>query len=153
MPIAGGTDLYVQREDLPRRPVRVLGAGGGKGGPWRGIERTGESLRLGALTTFQDLAESVELRGLLPRLPEVMDEIASWQIRNRATIGGNLVNASPIGDLTAILYDRRAVPLEHRYFVDGKAHLIVDAEGRQRASFRGIGGELARKVPSSGMVT
>lgn len=103
VPIAGGTDLYVQREDLPRQPVRVLAARCGLGDPWRGIEREGEHLRLGALTTFQDLAETQELRGLLPRLPEVMDEIASWQIRNRATIGGNLVNASPIGDLTAIL--------------------------------------------------
>jgi xanthine dehydrogenase small subunit len=103
VPIAGGTDLYVQREDLPRRPVRVLAANARAGGPWRGIERHDGGLRLGALTTFQDLAETTELRGLLPRLPEAMDEIASWQIRNRATIGGNLVNASPIGDLTAIL--------------------------------------------------
>ena len=66
-----------------------------------------------------------------------LDEVADW-IR------------SAHGNLTAILYDHRAVPLEHRYFVDGKAHLIVDAEGRRRASFRGIGGELARRISRPG---
>jgi ATP-dependent RNA helicase HelY len=66
-----------------------------------------------------------------------LDEVADW-IR------------SAHGDLTAILHDQRAVPLEHRYFVDGKAHLIVDAEGRRGASFKGIGGELARRITRPG---
>jgi superfamily II RNA helicase len=66
-----------------------------------------------------------------------LDEVADW-IR------------SAHGDLTAILHDTRAVPLEHRYFVDGKAHLVVDADGRRRASFKGVGGELARRINRPG---
>ena len=66
-----------------------------------------------------------------------LDEVADW-IR------------SAHGDLTAILHDTRAVPLEHRYFVDGKAHVAVDADGRRRASFKGVGGELARKISRPG---
>src|SRR6185436_5142374 len=54
------------------------------------------------------------------------------------------------GDLTPILHDERAVPLEHRYFLDGKAHLIVDADGRRRSSFKGVGGELARRITRPG---
>ncbi|MCC7372524.1 MAG: DEAD/DEAH box helicase [Chloroflexi bacterium] len=54
------------------------------------------------------------------------------------------------GDLTTVLYDHRTVPLEHRYFLDGKAAVIVDAEGRRRASFRGVGGELAKRITRPG---
>ena len=66
-----------------------------------------------------------------------LDEVADW------------IRAAH-GDLTAILHDERAVPLEHRYFLDGKAHVIVDADGRRRASFKGVGGELARRIPRPG---
>ena len=68
-----------------------------------------------------------------------LDEVADW------------IRAAH-GDLTAILHDTRAVPLEHRYFVDGKAHVIVDADGRRRASFRGVGGELARRISRPGQL-
>ncbi|MDP8924354.1 MAG: DEAD/DEAH box helicase, partial [Chloroflexota bacterium] len=54
------------------------------------------------------------------------------------------------GDLTCVFHEERTVPLEHRYFVDGKAHLIVDANGRTRASFKGVGGELARNISRPG---
>src|SRR3954469_19479011 len=66
-----------------------------------------------------------------------LDEAANW-IR------------SAHGDLTRILNDHRAVPLEHRYFLEGKAHLIVDADGRRRSSFKGVGGELARRITRPG---
>ena len=79
---------------------------------------------------------AVQLICLSATVPN-LDEVADW-IR------------SAHGDLTAILHDRRAVPLEHRYFVDGKAHLIVDAEGHRRASFKGVGGELARRISRPG---
>jgi superfamily II RNA helicase len=47
------------------------------------------------------------------------------------------------GDLECILHDERAVPLEHRYFLEGEAHLVVDARGRRRKTLQGVGGELA----------
>src|SRR4051794_6152361 len=66
-----------------------------------------------------------------------LDELAEW-IRGAH------------GELTTILHEHRTVPLEHRYFVDGKAHLVVDADGRRRANFKGVGGELARKITRPG---
>src|SRR5215207_6035195 len=61
---------------------------------------------------------AVQLVCLSATVPN-LDEVASW-------IG------TAHGDLTPILHDYRAVPLEHRYFVDGRAHLILDGEGRRR---------------------
>jgi superfamily II RNA helicase len=54
------------------------------------------------------------------------------------------------GELTTILHEHRTVPLEHRYFVDGKAHVVIDGEGRRRVGFRGVGGELARRITRPG---
>ncbi len=98
--IAGGTDLYVQRgEDLPEARVAVLGLHP----QMRGIHRQNGHLRVGALTSFEDFAEHPEVLKIVPDLPAFMFLVASWQIRNRATLGGNVVNASPIGDMTILL--------------------------------------------------
>lgn len=66
-----------------------------------------------------------------------LEEVADW-IR------------SAHGDLTSVSSEHRVVPLEHRYFLDLKAHLIVDADGRRRSSFKGVGGELARRIQRPG---
>ncbi len=79
---------------------------------------------------------AVQLICLSATVPN-LDELADW------------IRAAH-GDLTTILHDERAVPLEHRYFVDGKAHLVLDANGRPRASFKGVGGELARRITRPG---
>ena len=101
--IGGGTDLYVQQgEDLPGRRVFLVPAA------LPVVRREGETLHVAAAATFQQLAEDPELRRVLPELGEWMDEIASWQIRNRATLGGNIVNASPIGDLSILFLAWRA---------------------------------------------
>ncbi|WP_456425249.1 FAD binding domain-containing protein [Rhodocaloribacter sp.] len=100
IPIAGGTDLYVQRGDaLPEAPVRMLN----RSAEWKGVAREAGFLRVGALTSFEAFARSPEVRETLPRIGAYMRLIASWQIRNRATLGGNVVNASPIGDLSILL--------------------------------------------------
>ncbi len=69
----------------------------------RGIRRRDGHLRVGALATFEEFAEAPAILELVPDLPEYMHLVASWQIRNRATLGGNVVNASPIGDMTILL--------------------------------------------------
>jgi superfamily II RNA helicase len=79
---------------------------------------------------------AVQLICLSATVPN-LDDVADW-IR------------SAHGDLTAILHDTRAVPLEHRYFVDGKAHVIVDANGTIVRTFKGVGGELARRITRPG---
>ncbi|HZU06716.1 MAG TPA: DEAD/DEAH box helicase [Chloroflexota bacterium] len=50
------------------------------------------------------------------------------------------------GDLTCVLHDERAVPLEVHYFVDGRSHLVLDAAGRRHAWFAGVGGELSARL-------
>lgn len=104
--VAGGTDLYVQQgEDLPARKVASVPRPAAVEAL---VRRQGERLHIAAAATFQELAENAELVAALPELPEWMDEIASWQIRNRATLGGNIVNASPIGDLAILFLALRA---------------------------------------------
>ncbi len=98
--IAGGTDLYVQRGDvIPETRVNVLNLHP----EMKGITVTNGKVKLGALTTFEEFADHPGIIKIIPRIKEYMHLNASWQIRNRATLGGNIVNASPIGDMTALL--------------------------------------------------
>ena len=99
--IAGGTDLYVQQgEQIPDRRVTVLG-----GRPeLKGIRLSaGREFRIGGLTTFEEFGTDPQVRAAIPAIASFNHLIASWQIRNRATLAGNIVNASPIGDFTALL--------------------------------------------------
>ena len=122
--IAGGTDLYVQQgEEIPDRRVEVLN----RRPALKGIRRSGGEFRIGALTTFEEFGADPRVIEALPRIGAFNHLIASWQIRNRATLSGNIVNASPIGDFTALLLaldarivldgggTRRSVPLKEFY--------------------------------------
>jgi CO/xanthine dehydrogenase FAD-binding subunit len=101
-PIAGGTDLMVQiTGELGPPPDRMLDL-------WaldelRGISLDADVLVLGALTTFTDIRRSALCREHLPALVQAAATIGAAQIQNRATIGGNAVNASPAGDSLPIL--------------------------------------------------
>jgi carbon-monoxide dehydrogenase medium subunit len=64
----------------------------------------GKRLVLGPLVTFAEIAESRTLKKLAPQLVEAAAMASSPLIRNRATIGGNLANGSPSGDLIPPLY-------------------------------------------------
>lgn len=98
--IAGGTDLYVQRgEEIPDARVEFLA----NHPEMKGIRRDGDVFRVGALTTFTEFSEDIGLREMIPRMDDFIWLIASLHIRNRATLGGNIVNASPIGDMTALM--------------------------------------------------
>lgn len=101
-PLAGGTDLLVQiTGELGPPPERVLDL-------WRldelrGIERDGDALLLGALTTYTELRASRLIAEELPALAEAAATIGAAQIQNRGTIGGNVANASPAGDTLPLL--------------------------------------------------
>ena len=98
--IAGGTDLYVQQgEEIPDRRVEVLN----RQPALKGIRRSDGEFRVGALTTFEEFGADPRVIEAIPRIGAFNHLIASWQIRNRATLSGNIVNASPIGDFTALL--------------------------------------------------
>ena len=98
--IAGGTDLYVQRGDeLPRTTVDIID----QDDDLAGIVDSGDYIDVGAATTFEDFSRSPIIQEIVPDIGSYMHLIASLQIRNRATLGGNVINASPIGDMTILL--------------------------------------------------
>jgi CO/xanthine dehydrogenase FAD-binding subunit len=107
VPMAGCTDLYVALNFGTLRPTRFLNL-------WhldalRGIETHGDTLRIGALTTYTDLIRSGVVGRRLPMLAVAAREIGGVQIQNRGTLGGNVANASPAGDTLPVLLAADAV--------------------------------------------
>jgi xanthine dehydrogenase small subunit len=97
--LGGGTDLYVQRGDeLLDRELLFISRQAGYSGIWPAPDR----LFIGSATTVEDMRNSPLLQVVLPDLARHLLSVSSSQIRNRASIGGNIVNASPIGDLSVI---------------------------------------------------
>jgi len=94
--IAGGTDLYVQKPDelLDQEIVFI------KNKNLSYIKVHKDICRVGAATTFEAINDSPILQSHFPRLKNYFDLLASLPIRNSATVGGNIINASPIGDMT-----------------------------------------------------
>jgi len=100
--LAGGTDLMVEFESGRTTPSDVIDI-------WavdelRGVDSTGGGLRLGALTTCSELIASADVRQHAPALVLAAREVGAEQIKNRATLGGNLGTASPAADLTPVLF-------------------------------------------------
>lgn len=94
--VAGGTDLYVQKpETLAEEDVRFVSRRDGIDS----VAHTGTRFVVGAGVPTEDLKQNRELISAIPGWREHLGLIASAQIRQRATVGGNIVNASPIGDL------------------------------------------------------
>jgi len=68
--------------------------------PLKGITKEGDKCVIGASATVTDLDESPLMQEYFPRLKQYIKLVSSTPIRNIATIAGNFINASPIGDLT-----------------------------------------------------
>jgi xanthine dehydrogenase YagS FAD-binding subunit len=86
--LAGGTDLLaLMKEDVvtPKRLVNIKEIA-----DLRGVKSDSSGLRIGSLTTLVEVVENAGVREKYPALAEAMHEAASPQIRNMATIGGNL---------------------------------------------------------------
>lgn len=86
--LAGGTDLLALMKDdvvAPRRLVNIKEIK-----DLHGINATPQGLRIGAATTLGDLADDANVNKDYPALAQALNEAASPQIRNMATIGGNL---------------------------------------------------------------
>jgi xanthine dehydrogenase small subunit len=96
--VGGGTDLYVQQPDhLHEREVPLVASHP----EWRFIRVAEGQCVLGAATTITDMLAAAELHRFFPHLAQHLKLVASSPIRNSATLAGNFVNASPIGDMTA----------------------------------------------------
>lgn len=94
--LAGGTDLLI---DLKQRRVQLQHVVSLDAlSELREIKVDGSGVRIGALVTLTQIAESEVVREHAPALAEAILTMAAVQIRNRATIGGNFCAAVPCAD-------------------------------------------------------
>ena len=130
--LAGGTDLMPQsragRVAAAHTLLNIRRIPG-----LDGIALDGGALRLGALATIATLLVHPLVRQHAPLLSEAADHFASDQIRNAATLGGNVCNASPAGDMLGPL-------------------LALDAEV-ELASLADDGSVRSRRLPLDGFFT
>jgi len=119
--VSGGTDLYVQR---PEEMVYSEAENLFDNSDLRFIEESGDFIEIGASVVVTDLLESKTINNLFPNLYKHLKLVSSTPIRNMATLAGNFVNASPIGDMTAwflalnasiVFNNNREIPLRELY--------------------------------------
>ncbi|MFD1804292.1 molybdopterin cofactor-binding domain-containing protein [Mixta tenebrionis] len=111
-PIAGGTDVLVQAR-LASAPLPLVDISSVP--ELKVIELTQEGgLRIGAGVCFSDLTAQSTVQEMYPLLVTACNTIGSLQLRNRATIGGNIVNAAPCADSVPplVIYDAE-VEIQH----------------------------------------
>ncbi len=94
--LAGGTDLLVQLQSVDRTPRTIVDIK--KLEEANRVEVGADETFVGAAVASAVLNENEELKQRFPGLIEAADLIGSTQIQGRATIAGNLCNASPAGD-------------------------------------------------------
>jgi CO/xanthine dehydrogenase FAD-binding subunit len=109
-PLAGGTDLIIRIRDGSVRPTTVVDVKGITEFT-REIRAEDGWLRIGAGTTMTDLLRDDRIRRDYTALAEAAAYVGSVQIRNRATLAGNICNASPAADTAPALlvYGARVV--------------------------------------------
>jgi carbon-monoxide dehydrogenase medium subunit len=118
--LAGGTDLIIRLRDGTLRPQVVVDVKGiaELDGEIRSMD--GGGLRIGALTTMTTIADDPRIRRDHQALAEAAAVVGSVQIRNRATLAGNICNASPAADTIPSL------------LVDGAVGEVAGPAGRRR---------------------
>jgi xanthine dehydrogenase small subunit len=103
--VAGGTDLYIQKpEELIEKKLTLVS----QLSDLSGIRKKGKWLFIGAGTTVEEIKHSPLINDLFPHMKDYLNLVSSTIMRNRATLAGNIVNASPIGDLTIMLLALKA---------------------------------------------
>lgn len=114
--VGGGTDLYVQKhESMVHADIDFV-----FDNPLlNGIKKEGNTIHLGASTTVEDLRDSALMKQYFPNLLKHTKLVSSTPIRNMASLAGNFVNASPIGDMTI-------------FFLALNASLILNNNGVKR---------------------
>ncbi|MEB2328739.1 MAG: FAD binding domain-containing protein [Ignavibacteriaceae bacterium] len=100
---AGCTDILIELKRNPEDDLTLVNLSQIKDFKFRGISQTKNSVRLGAGVTANDIVRNLNIKLLYPVLWEAAYNLASTQIRQVATIGGNICTASPSGDITCAL--------------------------------------------------
>jgi carbon-monoxide dehydrogenase medium subunit len=147
--IAGGTDVMVdiKFKEEPGSLVNIKKIPG-----LTGIKENGASLRIGALTTIREIETSALVREKLPVLWEAAHQFASLQVRNTATIGGNICRASPSGEtLTPLLVLEAKAKLA---FSEGEKSepfsAFFQGPGKSSAGAKGLLTEIEVPIPPAG---
>lgn len=147
--IAGGTDVMVdiKFKEEPGCLVNIK-----KIPSLAGISESGGALRIGALTTIREIETSALVRDKLPVLWEASHQFASLQVRNTATIGGNICRASPSGEtLTPLLVLEANAVLA---FSDGEHSepfkTFFQGPGQSAAGAKGLLTEIEVPIPPAG---
>ena len=105
-PLSGGTDIFVRMRDGAFTEKYLVDI--------KGLEGTGEltfdpkkGITIGAAVPMNLVSAFEAVKLHYPLLAEACDSVASYQLRNRATVVGNICNASPAGDTigACLLYD------------------------------------------------
>jgi len=100
--IAGGTDVmvgqYRRSVALPEAYLSIWALT-----ELKNIRHTSTHLEIGALSTFTEILASADVARYFPALSKASRWVGAVQIQNRATLGGNIVNASPAGDTLPVL--------------------------------------------------
>ena len=134
--LCGGTDLVVKMRAGAIDPQVLLDISDTE--DLRGISEEKDAVTIGAATTVSEIIADPVIAEKLPLLQTVLRTLGSTQIRNRATLGGNLVNASPAADsaIPLLLYQAlvnisgvrgdRVVEIEDFLIAPGKTALESD---------------------------
>ena len=135
--LAGGTDLVIAMKEKGLAPEYIVDLKRLPG--LSGIRKNSDgSITIGALTTMREIETSKLLREKYPFLCQSAAEVGSIQIRNRATVGGNMSNATPSADVAPSLIalqaiakvagagDERTVALEEFFLGPGRNALSPD---------------------------
>ncbi len=99
--LAGGHSLLPLMKLRLARPATLIDIGAVAG--LKGISVSGDTIRIGALTTHGEIARSHDVRHANPLMAEVAGGIGDPQVRNRGTIGGNIAHADPASDWGTVL--------------------------------------------------
>jgi CO/xanthine dehydrogenase FAD-binding subunit len=100
--LAGGTDLLLEMKHKLRYPANTI-VDISKLNELRYVKEKDGFIGIGSLTRIEDLKNSEIIRKRLPILAEIAAEFGTWQIRNMATIGGNVCNGSSSADYSLAL--------------------------------------------------
>jgi len=134
--MAGGTDLLVKMKQRLVETRHIINIKNIE--ELTRLERDVEGFHIGAATRLRNIERSELIRANLPLLHEAVRSIGSVQIRNMATIGGNLCNASPAADSAVALLvsdaearilgpdGARTVPIEEFFIGPGQTVLGED---------------------------
>jgi len=99
--LAGGHTLLPTMKLRLASPKAIVDLG--RVAELRGIDKKGNALVIGAMTTHAEVADSSVVRSAIPRLAEVAGVIGDPHVRNRGTIGGSVANNDPAADYPAAL--------------------------------------------------